>query len=272
MFDRHSIISYVERFDCNLTRIFVRIYHEIYINQQRSYLPDTVYRFMKMAMLQSGRVWFSQLESRVFLEPGYRFPGRVHLEPIYPTLDTRISITYLYNSRGSMKPTFQDLSSTSYASSPSTPCWPLLSLPLSHPPSSPLPVHSTVSPFHPPYTVSPILINFTNPDGKSGLWQAGCHHEASTKLRLSAIGFLYLSPQLYAACVAAPGWGEGGGRAIEGTTRLDTTRRLPCLVSRGGIRVYRVTRHQINACRIAASPRIHHALIRASLPSNPPST
>lgn len=67
--------------------------------------------------------------------------------------------------------------------------------------------------------------------------------------------------------VSRSDWPRGGARAIEGTTRLDATRRLlPCLVLRGGIRVYRVTRHQINACRIAAFLRVHQAFIPSLLP------
>lgn len=97
----------------------------------------------------------------------------------------------------------------------------------------PPPPRTAPSPFHPPYTVWPILIKFTNPDGKSGLWQAGCHHEASTKLRLSAIGFLYLVPQLYAACVAAR-LTEGGASDWGNDSRFrhDTTSPLSCLTGR----------------------------------------
>lgn len=58
-----------------------------------------------------------------------------------------------------MNLTFQDFSSTSYTFLPPATL-------------DSLPTNSAVSPFHAPYTVSPILINFTNPDGKSGLWQA----------------------------------------------------------------------------------------------------
>lgn len=55
-----------------------------------------------------------------------------------------------------MNPTFQDLPSASYAFLPPATL-------------DSLPTNNAVSPFHAPYTVSQILINFTNPDGKSGL-------------------------------------------------------------------------------------------------------
>jgi len=47
-------------------------------------------------------------------------------------------------------------------------------------------------------------------------------------------------------------------RAIEGTAASDTTRR-PSPSSRGGIRVYRVTRHQISVRRTARIHAMHHA-------------
>lgn len=148
-----------------------------------------------------------------------------------------------------MNPTSQDLPSASYA------FLPLITL-------DSLPTNSAVSPFHAPYTVSPILINFTNPDGKSGLWQAGRHHEVSSKLRLSAIGFLYPFPIISwiatGRCMRESDWGNDSFR--HGTTS-------PCLVSRRGIRVYRITRHQIS--RTATVHRSH--CIHAAFSTFPPS-
>lgn len=105
-----------------------------------------------------------------------------------------------------MKPTFQDLPFSS-----STPCWPLLR----PSPFSPPLAHSAVSPFHPLYTVSPILINFTNPDGKSGLWQAGCHHRGIYEITAERDRIFIpplLPPILYAARRDRGGGLDRGGR------------------------------------------------------------
>lgn len=131
------------------------------INQQRAsaYLPDAV------SIYENGDAIRSRL---IFLTGAWLKPGSCSLNldtsfrVIHPSPSrhprARISITYLYNSHGSVNPTFQDLPSASLASST-----------LCDHPRLPSRQNSAVSPFHAPYTVSPILINFTNPDGKSGL-------------------------------------------------------------------------------------------------------
>jgi len=85
------------------------------INQQRAYLPSGVSIYENADAIRSRLIFLPDsglAQARlVFLESGYQFPSN----PPHAIPAARISITYLYNSRGSVNPTFQDLPFASHA-------------------------------------------------------------------------------------------------------------------------------------------------------------
>lgn len=152
---------------------------------------------------------------------------------------------------------FQDPSSSSLRP-------PLNFFPLMFPLASPS--YTVVSPFHTPYTVLPILINFTKPDGKSGLWQAVRHHEASSKLRRSAIGFLYLSPIIRGASrrERASDWGNGW-------FRHDMTSTPLCHIIAGGnsrLSNYTASNQALDRADPPDTSQLHFHAVSFSFPSS----